>query len=164
MADAFPFTVERLEELKKKMDDVAKGWPEKLRHELHDEHELVLMRIEVYSLMDAKIWASPGRTGARSANSTCIPSACWQWKRRMRNRRQLLRKPRLHMCAMEGCAKRPRDDELDDQPVHISEFEGKYVGLYFMSHHEDVAVNNSSELLMEWRRVKVAIVKDIINT
>ncbi|TVU46616.1 hypothetical protein EJB05_06162 [Eragrostis curvula] len=48
-ADAFPFTEERLEELKKKIDEEAKGWPEKLKHEMHDEHELVLMRTEVYN-------------------------------------------------------------------------------------------------------------------
>ncbi|TVU40788.1 hypothetical protein EJB05_14266, partial [Eragrostis curvula] len=47
-ADAFPFTKERLDELQKKMDVVAKGWPEKLKHELHDEHEIVLMRTNVY--------------------------------------------------------------------------------------------------------------------
>ncbi|KAK3146994.1 hypothetical protein QOZ80_3BG0276350 [Eleusine coracana subsp. coracana] len=48
-ADAFPFTKEKLDELQKKMDEMAKGWPEKLKHELHDEHELVLMRCDVYS-------------------------------------------------------------------------------------------------------------------
>ncbi|XP_044967845.1 probable nucleoredoxin 1-2 [Hordeum vulgare subsp. vulgare] len=42
-ADAFPFTDERIEELEKKIDEMAKGWPEKLKHELH-EHELVLVR------------------------------------------------------------------------------------------------------------------------
>lgn len=43
-ADAFPFTEERLEELQKKVDEMAKamGWPKKLKHELHGEHELVL--------------------------------------------------------------------------------------------------------------------------
>jgi nucleoredoxin len=48
-AEAFPFTEERLEELQKMMDELAKGWPAKLKHELHDEHELVLMRGDVYS-------------------------------------------------------------------------------------------------------------------
>ncbi|CAL4939875.1 unnamed protein product [Urochloa decumbens] len=43
-ADAFPFTEERLEELQKELDEMAKGWPEKLKHELHEEHELVLLR------------------------------------------------------------------------------------------------------------------------
>ncbi|KAF8698720.1 hypothetical protein HU200_034972 [Digitaria exilis] len=47
-ADAFPFTEERLEELQKKLDEMAKGWPEKLKHELHEEHELVLMRRGTY--------------------------------------------------------------------------------------------------------------------
>lgn len=47
-ADAFPFTEERLEELQKKLDEMAKGWPQKLKHELHDEHELVLLRRGTY--------------------------------------------------------------------------------------------------------------------
>ncbi|KAM0853089.1 hypothetical protein ACQ4PT_051328 [Festuca glaucescens] len=42
-ADAFPFTEERLKELEKKIEEMAKAWPEKLKHELH-EHELVLTR------------------------------------------------------------------------------------------------------------------------
>ncbi|XP_062211497.1 disease resistance protein RGA5-like [Phragmites australis] len=47
-ADAFPFTEERLEELQKKLDKIAKRWPGKLKHELHKEHELVLMRHGTY--------------------------------------------------------------------------------------------------------------------
>ncbi|KAF8698719.1 hypothetical protein HU200_034971 [Digitaria exilis] len=47
-ADAFPFTEERLEELQRKLDEMAKGWPEKLKHELHEEHELVLLRLGTY--------------------------------------------------------------------------------------------------------------------
>ncbi|XP_066378874.1 probable nucleoredoxin 1-1 [Miscanthus floridulus] len=47
-ADAFPFTEERLEELQKKLDEMAKGWPQKLKHALHDEHELVLLRRGTY--------------------------------------------------------------------------------------------------------------------
>ncbi|KAG8063084.1 hypothetical protein GUJ93_ZPchr0003g17881 [Zizania palustris] len=43
-ADAFPFTDEKLKELEKRIDEMAKGWPEKLKHELHEEHELVLTR------------------------------------------------------------------------------------------------------------------------
>jgi len=43
-ADAFPFTQETLEELEKKVDGEAKAWPEKVKHELHERHELVLAR------------------------------------------------------------------------------------------------------------------------
>ncbi|KAJ1296767.1 hypothetical protein BS78_01G327400 [Paspalum vaginatum] len=43
-ADAFPFTEETLEKLEEKLDEQAKAWPEKLRHELHERHELVLTR------------------------------------------------------------------------------------------------------------------------
>lgn len=35
-AEAYPFTQERLDHF----EEVAKGWPEKLKHELHSEHEL----------------------------------------------------------------------------------------------------------------------------
>ena len=42
-ADAFPFTEERIQELEKKIDEMAKQLPERLMHELH-EHELVLTR------------------------------------------------------------------------------------------------------------------------
>ncbi|BAS84630.1 Os03g0405500, partial [Oryza sativa Japonica Group] len=47
-ADAFPFTEERLLEMERKIDEMAKGWPGKLKHELHDEHELVLTRCTTY--------------------------------------------------------------------------------------------------------------------
>ncbi|CAK9313922.1 unnamed protein product [Citrullus colocynthis] len=47
-ADAYPFTEERLKQLEDQLEEEAKGWPEKLRHELHDEHELVLTRHRSY--------------------------------------------------------------------------------------------------------------------
>ncbi|PON58660.1 Thioredoxin-like fold containing protein [Trema orientale] len=45
-ANAYPFTEEHLQHLEEKMNDMAKGWPEKLTHELHAEHELSLTRDE----------------------------------------------------------------------------------------------------------------------
>ncbi|KAK4842012.1 hypothetical protein QYF36_014231 [Acer negundo] len=47
-ADAYPFTEETLKELEKKYEEMAKGWPEKLKHALHEEHELVLSRYRHY--------------------------------------------------------------------------------------------------------------------
>lgn len=47
-ADAYPFTEEHLEHLKEKVEEMAKGWPEKLKHESHVEHELVLTRCSGY--------------------------------------------------------------------------------------------------------------------
>ncbi|KAG5001689.1 hypothetical protein JHK87_022761 [Glycine soja] len=46
-ADAYPFTEERIKEIETEQEETAKGWPEKLKHELH-EHELVLARRRVY--------------------------------------------------------------------------------------------------------------------
>ncbi|KAG5138113.1 hypothetical protein JHK82_022844 [Glycine max] len=46
-ADAYPFTEERIKEIETEQEETAKGWPEKLKHELH-EHELVLTRRRVY--------------------------------------------------------------------------------------------------------------------
>lgn len=44
-ADAFPFTEEHAKKLEEQLDEMAKGWPEKLlKHELHPEHELTLVR------------------------------------------------------------------------------------------------------------------------
>lgn len=40
-ADAYPFTEEHLKKLEEKLEEIAKGWPEKVKHELHVEHELV---------------------------------------------------------------------------------------------------------------------------
>jgi nucleoredoxin len=48
-AEAFPFTKERIDELQKELDETAKGWPEKLKHELHEEHEIVLERCGSYT-------------------------------------------------------------------------------------------------------------------
>lgn len=47
-ADAYPFTEERLKQLEDQLEEEAKRWPEKLKHELHDEHELVLTRHRSY--------------------------------------------------------------------------------------------------------------------
>lgn len=44
-ADAYPFTEDHLkqleEKLEEKLEETAKRWPEKVKHELHPEHELV---------------------------------------------------------------------------------------------------------------------------
>ncbi|XP_010553606.1 PREDICTED: probable nucleoredoxin 1 [Tarenaya hassleriana] len=47
-ADAYPFTQERLKEVEAKYDEMAKGWPEKVKHGLHEEHELELTRVRTY--------------------------------------------------------------------------------------------------------------------
>ncbi|VVA13406.1 PREDICTED: probable nucleoredoxin [Prunus dulcis] len=39
-ADAYPFTEEHLKHLEEKLEEEAKGWPEKVKSELHAEHEL----------------------------------------------------------------------------------------------------------------------------
>ncbi|EOA25589.1 hypothetical protein CARUB_v10018937mg, partial [Capsella rubella] len=41
LADAYPVTVERMKEIQVEYE-MAKGWPEKLQHPLHEEHELKL--------------------------------------------------------------------------------------------------------------------------
>ncbi|CAH1414972.1 unnamed protein product [Lactuca virosa] len=43
-AEAFPFTDERMAEIEAKFADMAKGWPDKVKNRLHEEHELVLTR------------------------------------------------------------------------------------------------------------------------
>ncbi|CAK7327373.1 unnamed protein product [Dovyalis caffra] len=47
-ADAFPFTEEHLKQLEEKLEEKAKGWPEKVKHELHAEHELIRTRRGAY--------------------------------------------------------------------------------------------------------------------
>ncbi|KAG5522182.1 hypothetical protein RHGRI_034385 [Rhododendron griersonianum] len=42
-ADAYPFTEARLKEIEAEIEEMAKGWPKKVKHELH-EHELELIR------------------------------------------------------------------------------------------------------------------------
>ncbi|KAL5723835.1 protein-disulfide reductase [Ranunculus cassubicifolius] len=43
-ANAYPFTNERLKEIEVEVDEMAKAWPEKVKHASHGEHELVLSR------------------------------------------------------------------------------------------------------------------------
>ncbi|KAG6468134.1 probable nucleoredoxin 1 [Zingiber officinale] len=47
-AAAYPFTKERIQEIELEVEETAKGWPEKLKHELHEEHELVKSRRKSY--------------------------------------------------------------------------------------------------------------------
>ncbi|XP_042399841.1 probable nucleoredoxin 1-2 [Zingiber officinale] len=46
--DAYPFTEEKIKELEHPIEEMAKGWPEKIKLDLHDEHELVLTRCFTY--------------------------------------------------------------------------------------------------------------------
>ena len=46
--EAYPFTEERIKEIEAKYEEMAKGWPEKLKHDLHEEHELVLTKRRSY--------------------------------------------------------------------------------------------------------------------
>ncbi|XP_062159040.1 probable nucleoredoxin 1 [Alnus glutinosa] len=48
-ANAYPFTEERVKEIEAEFAEMAKGWPEKLKHSLHEEHELVLSRRRSYT-------------------------------------------------------------------------------------------------------------------
>lgn len=47
-AEAYPFTEQRIKEIEAEHEEMAKGWPEKVKHTLHDEHELVLTRSRIY--------------------------------------------------------------------------------------------------------------------
>ena len=47
-ADAFPFTEEHLKQLEEEIEKKAKGWPEKVKHELHSEHELIRTKRSSY--------------------------------------------------------------------------------------------------------------------
>lgn len=59
-ADAYPFTEERMKEIDGQYSEMAKGWPEKVKHASH-EHELVLGRCGVYSCDgcdgEGRVWA-----------------------------------------------------------------------------------------------------------
>lgn len=48
-ADAYPFTEDRLKEIEAQYVEMAKEWPEKINHKLHEDHELVLTRREDYN-------------------------------------------------------------------------------------------------------------------
>ncbi|XP_031258980.1 probable nucleoredoxin 1 [Pistacia vera] len=41
-SDAYPFTEERKKEMDRKLEKMAKGWPEKVRSRKHEHHEIVL--------------------------------------------------------------------------------------------------------------------------
>ncbi|KAL6351363.1 hypothetical protein AAG906_035155 [Vitis piasezkii] len=47
-ADAYPFTDEHIKEIEAQYEEMAKGWPEKVKHALHEEHELVLTKRRSY--------------------------------------------------------------------------------------------------------------------
>lgn len=48
-AEAYPFTEERVKEIEAHYAEMTKGWPDKVKHALHEEHELVLTRSQVYT-------------------------------------------------------------------------------------------------------------------
>ena len=59
-ADAYPFTDERLQEIEAQYE-MAKGWPDKLSHALHEEHELALTQHQIYKCdgcdEEGHVWA-----------------------------------------------------------------------------------------------------------
>uniref|UniRef100_A0A7N0T5V9 protein-disulfide reductase n=1 Tax=Kalanchoe fedtschenkoi TaxID=63787 RepID=A0A7N0T5V9_KALFE len=60
-ADAYPFTQERIEEINAELEEMAKGWPEKVKLSLHEEHGLVLTRRAVFSCngcsKEGRVWS-----------------------------------------------------------------------------------------------------------
>nr|XP_043606597.1 probable nucleoredoxin 1 [Erigeron canadensis] len=60
-AEAFPFSDERMAEIEARFAEMAKGWPNQVRHALHEEHELVLTRSQVYTCdgcdKEGTVWA-----------------------------------------------------------------------------------------------------------
>ncbi|GAV61030.1 C1_3 domain-containing protein/Thioredoxin_8 domain-containing protein [Cephalotus follicularis] len=60
-ADAYPFTDEHLEEIEARYKEMTKGWPETVKHALHEEHELVLTRRRIYRCdeceEEGRIWS-----------------------------------------------------------------------------------------------------------
>lgn len=47
-AEAYPFTDEHLKKLEEQLEEMAKGWPEKVKHELHPPHDLMKTRRASY--------------------------------------------------------------------------------------------------------------------
>lgn len=60
-ADAYPFTEQRMKEIEAEYEVMAKGWPEKVKYPLHEEHELVLTRSQIYMCdrcdEEGRVWA-----------------------------------------------------------------------------------------------------------
>ncbi|GMH27640.1 hypothetical protein Nepgr_029483 [Nepenthes gracilis] len=48
-AEAYPFTDERLKEIEAGYEKMAVGWPRKVKHAIHEDHELVLARERIYT-------------------------------------------------------------------------------------------------------------------
>ncbi|KAK1376562.1 putative nucleoredoxin 1 [Heracleum sosnowskyi] len=60
-ADTYPFTEQRIREIEVEHEEMAKGWPQKVKHALHMKHEMVLTRYRIYlchkCAKDGKVWA-----------------------------------------------------------------------------------------------------------
>ncbi|KAJ4982157.1 hypothetical protein NE237_032994 [Protea cynaroides] len=48
-AEAYPFTEDRMKEIEEQLEEIAKEWPKKMKHRLHEVHELVLTRRLLYT-------------------------------------------------------------------------------------------------------------------
>ncbi|OVA04227.1 C1-like [Macleaya cordata] len=47
-SNAYPFDENRMKEMELRLEEMAKDWPEKVKHKLHAEHELVRARFGLY--------------------------------------------------------------------------------------------------------------------
>ncbi|KAH9627195.1 hypothetical protein KSS87_020741 [Heliosperma pusillum] len=58
---AYPFTNERVNEIESELENVARGWPQKVTNVLHEEHDLMLTRRRAYTCdgceEDGHIWS-----------------------------------------------------------------------------------------------------------
>lgn len=60
-ADTYPFTEQHIKEIEVEHEEMAKEWPQKVKHAVHKKHELVLTRYRIYlchkCAKDGKVWA-----------------------------------------------------------------------------------------------------------
>ena len=84
-AKAYPFTEERLKEIEAEVEEMAKDWPKKMTHALHEEHELVLTRRTIYTCddceEDGRVWSF----NCEECDFVLHPNCALEEKKRVRN-------------------------------------------------------------------------------
>ncbi|PWA82633.1 DC1 domain-containing protein [Artemisia annua] len=121
-AEAFPFDDEHMFAMEAKFADMAKDWPNKVKHDMHPEHELVLTHLHMYTCggcdKEGKIWAY----NCEDCNFYLHPDCALKETNGKRARKNLL-KYGLIICLLP-CA----------YYIPVSDLVGKHILLYFSAH------------------------------
>ncbi|GMP27435.1 hypothetical protein CsSME_00003431 [Camellia sinensis var. sinensis] len=167
---AYPFTPEKLAELAEieKVEVQKAGWPQKVKHALHNEHELVLTWRRSFICAECKEegrkWSFRceecdldlhPKCALKEDNST--PMDTQQEKEFEEETEEEEEEPATEEQSLRSILVTPLRDFVltnDENKVPVSDLEGKMVGLYFYHPSHDPCLEFNPKLMEAYNKLK----------